>query len=205
MTAKDAEDLRRTKEQADGEAQQPGSQQPQQSQQPVAGSTPPQQAEQQQKGEPPSPYTPNSPASSETDVGQQLQIVGMSATLPNVDQVTHWSADFLLGQAFAPFAVAPECAARHMPLSHSYCLPNNQPHVVMGVCCDLFLGAQVANWLDAVLYKTTFRPIELKQWVKVERDLRDAEDQVSGGDMQARGPAGLMGTLQAARGSRSLC
>jgi hypothetical protein len=41
------------------------------------------------------------------------------------------------------------------------------------------LGSQVANWLDAVLYKTTFRPIELKQWVKVERDLRDAQDQVS--------------------------
>lgn len=43
----------------------------------------------------------------------------------------------------------------------------------------MFLGTQVANWLDAVLYKTTFRPIELKQWVKVERALRDAEDQVS--------------------------
>lgn len=88
MAAKDAEDLHRTKVQADGGAQPPGSQQPQQSQQPGAGSTPPLQADQQQKGEPPSPYTPNSTAGSEADVGQQLQIVGMSATLPNVDQVT---------------------------------------------------------------------------------------------------------------------
>jgi hypothetical protein len=97
MAAKDAEELRRTKvqhlEQADGAAQPPGSQQPQPSQPPGAGSTPPQQEDQQQQQqqqgpEPPSPYTPNSTAGSEADVGQQLQIVGMSATLPNVDQVT---------------------------------------------------------------------------------------------------------------------
>jgi DNA polymerase theta len=37
---------------------------------------------------------------------------------------------------------------------------------------------QVAKWLDAVLYTTTFRPIQLQQWIKVDRCLRDADDQV---------------------------
>lgn len=30
-----------------------------------------------------------------------------------------------------------------------------------------------------MLYRTTFRPIQLKQWLKVGRSLRDVDDQVS--------------------------
>lgn len=86
-------------------------------------SQPDAQRNQQSQPAPVSPYTPDSAArSSGADVEQQLQIVGMSATLPNVDQV--------------------------------------------------------AKWLDAVLYTTTFRPIQLQQWIKVDRCLRNAEDQV---------------------------
>jgi DNA polymerase theta len=54
--------------------------------------------------------------------GSQLQIIGMSATLPNVDQV--------------------------------------------------------AAWLDAVLYQTDFRPVQLKQYIKLGRLLKDQEGQV---------------------------
>lgn len=89
--------------------------------------TPSQQQQQQQDQQAPaSPYTPKSVGlCSPGDFGQQLQIVGMSATLPNVDQV--------------------------------------------------------ARWLDALLYKTSFRPVHLKQWVKVDRTLQDADGQVSKG------------------------
>jgi hypothetical protein len=120
MAAKDAAESSKLKFQqlVQQDAQATGSQGQQQQQPDHAGSPSKQQSQQQ----PESPYTPGSAAGSDADVGQQLQIVGMSATLPNVDQV--------------------------------------------------------ANWLDAILYKTTFRPIELKQWVKVDRALRDAEGQV---------------------------
>jgi replicative superfamily II helicase len=37
---------------------------------------------------------------------------------------------------------------------------------------------QVSDWLDATLFKTEFRPVQLKQWLKVGRSLRDADDQV---------------------------
>lgn len=123
LAAKEAEDSRRAKlaQQQDGQQQQA----PQQGQGPEGeNSTPPQQQPQQKsQATPASPYTPGSATPSTAgDVVQALQIIGMSATLPNVDHVS--------------------------------------------------------NWLDAVLYKTDFRPIQLKQWVKAGRSLRDAEDQV---------------------------
>lgn len=59
----------------------------------------------------------------------QVQIIGMSATLPNVDQV--------------------------------------------------------AKWLDAVLFQTDFRPIELKQMVKIDNDVRDKSGQVGTGALSS--------------------
>lgn len=137
LAAKEADESRKAKLQQ--EERQTGGSQGQQQQQGGRGqSTPPEvraHAEQEGQQAPVSPYTPNSAAthSGASDAGQQqLQIVGMSATLPNVDQV--------------------------------------------------------ANWLDAVLYKTTFRPIQLEQWIKVDRGLRDSDDQVGQGSHSTMQP-----------------
>jgi hypothetical protein len=120
LAAKDAADSVQAKA---GKAQAATSQQQQQQQAQEQQGTPSQQ-QQQDKQAPGSPYTPESVGlCSPGAFEQQLQIVGMSATLPNVDQV--------------------------------------------------------ARWLDALLYKTSFRPVHLKQWVKVDRTLQDANGQVN--------------------------
>jgi len=36
----------------------------------------------------------------------------------------------------------------------------------------------VAQWLDAVLYKTDFRPVKLHHWIKVGHALRDCNNEV---------------------------
>lgn len=133
MAAQEADESSKAKLQQD-EPQAEGSQGPQEG-------SPPQQDQQP----PVTPYTPNSASpSSGSDFEQQLQIVGMSATLPNVDQV--------------------------------------------------------AKWLDAVLYTTTFRPIQLQQWIKVDRCLRDADDQVN---LARRGRVPSVGAETSASGGGS--
>jgi len=128
LAAKEAEDSRRAKllQQQDGQkAASQQQQEPPQGQGPEGenGTPPQQQPQQKSQATPVSPYTPGSATPSTAgDVVQALQIIGMSATLPNVEHVS--------------------------------------------------------NWLDAVLYKTDFRPIQLKQWVKAGCSLRDADDQV---------------------------
>jgi hemolysin activation/secretion protein len=121
LAAKEAADSCQAKAE---QAQAATSQQQQQQAQEQQGT--PSQPQQQDQQAPASPYTPESVGlCSPGDFGQQLQIVGMSATLPNVDQV--------------------------------------------------------ARWLDALLYKTSFRPVHLKHWVKVDRTLQDVDGQVRNG------------------------
>lgn len=110
------EQLRRQQEEAEAQRQQ---QQQQQQQESTI-------SEQQQQQTPPG--TPLASGVSTPDMsgsGSALQIIGMSATLPNVDQV--------------------------------------------------------AAWLDAVLYQTDFRPVQLRQYVKLGRALKDQAGQVRGG------------------------
>lgn len=84
-----------------------------------------QQDHQSAKNVPGTPANPLMSGQSTPDLGSdsQVQIIGMSATLPNVDQA--------------------------------------------------------ANWLDAVLYQTDFRPVELKQMIKIDNVVRDKSGQVA--------------------------
>ncbi|KAF6260745.1 hypothetical protein COO60DRAFT_857019 [Scenedesmus sp. NREL 46B-D3] len=98
----------------------------QQQQQQQQGSNPSQQ--QQQQTPPQQQQTPSTPLASGNSTpdlagsGSLLQIIGMSATLPNV--------------------------------------------------------GQVAAWLDAVLYQTDFRPVQLRQYIKLGRVLKDQAGEV---------------------------
>eukprot|EP00879_Flechtneria_rotunda_P033536 GHRR01037153.1.p2 GENE.GHRR01037153.1~~GHRR01037153.1.p2 ORF type:complete len:180 (+),score=50.43 GHRR01037153.1:1043-1582(+) len=49
---------------------------------------------------------------------------------------------------------------------------------VIGMSATLPNVDQVANWLDAVLYRTDFRPVQLRQHIKVGRSIKSANDQV---------------------------
>ncbi|WIA12996.1 hypothetical protein OEZ85_006607 [Tetradesmus obliquus] len=108
------EQLRRQQEEAEAQRQQ---QQQQQQQDPTIS-----QQQQQQQTPPGTPLASGVSTPDMSGSGSALQLIGMSATLPNVDQV--------------------------------------------------------AAWLDAVLYQTDFRPVQLRQFVKLGRALKDQAGQV---------------------------
>jgi TolA-binding protein len=126
QAAKEEQERRRAQYQEQIKRQQEAEAQRQQQQQ---GATPSQQQQQQQtqQQQQQTPSTPLASGNSTPDMGgsgNQLQIIGMSATLPNMDQV--------------------------------------------------------AAWLDAVLYQTDFRPVQLRQYIKLGKLLKDQEGQVRG-------------------------
>jgi hypothetical protein len=125
QAAKEEQERRRAQYQEQLKRQQEAEAARQQQQQ-QDGTTPSQQ--QQQQTPPQQQQTPSTPLASGDSTpdmggsGSQLQIIGMSATLPNVDQV--------------------------------------------------------AAWLDAVLYQTDFRPVQLRQYLKLGRLLKDQQGEV---------------------------
>jgi hypothetical protein len=131
QAAKEEQERRRAqyqeqlKRQQEAEAARQQQQQQQQQQQKQEGTTPSQQQQQTPPQQQQTPSTPLASGNSTPDMGgsgSQLQIIGMSATLPNVDQV--------------------------------------------------------AAWLDAVLYQTDFRPVQLRQYIKLGRLVKDQQGQV---------------------------
>jgi hypothetical protein len=126
QAAKEEQDRRRAQYQEQLKRQQEAEAARQQQQQ--QGATPSQQQQQQQTPPQQQQQTPSTPLASGNSTpdmggsGSQLQVIGMSATLPNVDQV--------------------------------------------------------AAWLDAVLYQTDFRPVQLRQYIKLGRLMKDQEGEV---------------------------
>lgn len=94
----------------------------------------------QQQPSPVTPYTPGSAGASSVDMmmGQQLQIVGMSATLPNVDQVGGCSGSECAGNCFLCLDVE---GGRLLLAGHTQQL--DMPNAVRGLDTSwrtLFLG-----------------------------------------------------------------